>query len=423
MLLRGRTHQKALKHLAIWTGIPLASLFVIRSNYHFEPWYFAFIAPLFLVWAACGLEAVAETGAHLHPRFGRATVWAGLVGGVIWLSGSVLAEELGHAQSSWKDALREISGRCVPGDAVFLHPESGRDGPNRYYPLKPGCRLFDLAYLTHPQRERTVSLFTRQERIWLAAQATPSREDHQQAGNMRRLLERVYESKGEWNHGDILVTQYVKRRGISPGAVLSYLEPPSFPDRGVSRKAPIPVFSYLGNLQDAPEISWTIPRADGPSVRTIRLEAGREAAAPAPAREGHAYVLSGSVQTADGGVRRQKGDIFAWGGARRFALRAAARSSAMLIVLEGTDERPFMMRLKPGVTLASKPARRRTLGVVLSGRVKLQSPIHDLAEGGVSYFLTGDAFVTGKKYWPQRSMSAVGSEDLVLLVAAVRWRP
>ncbi|MEK6654217.1 MAG: hypothetical protein AABY92_03580 [Thermodesulfobacteriota bacterium] len=287
--------------------------------------------------------------------------------------------------------------------------------------MKSGCRLFDLSYLSRPQRERTISLFTRQEQIWLAAQATPSAEDQKQAGNIRRLLERVYEPKGEWDHGDILVTQYVKRRDISPGAVLSYLEPPSFPDRGVSRKAPIPVFSYLGNLQDAPEISWTIPRADGPSVRTIRLEAGRQAAAPA--RQGHAYVLSGSVQAAGSATSWKKGDILAWGGARRFALRAAARSGATLIVLEGTDEPPCMMRLKPGVTLASKPARRRTLGIVLSGRVKLQSPLFGLSEGGISHFLAGDAFVTGKKYWPQRSMSAVGSEDLVLLVAAVRWRP
>jgi len=420
VILRRRTHQQALWHLAVWTGLPLASLFILRAHYHFEPWYFSFIAPLWLIWVACGLEAVAEAGARLHPRFGRAAAWAGLALGVVWLNGSVLSEELGHAQSAWKDALGEISGRCVPGDAVFLHPESGRDGPTRFYPLRSGCRLFDLSYLSRPQRERTISLFTRQERIWLAAQATPSVEEQEQAGNIRRLLERVYEPKGEWNHEEILVTQYVKREGISPGAVLSHLDPPSFPDRGASHKAPIAGFSYLGNLQDASEISWTIPRADGPSVRTIHLEAGREAAAPA--RQGHAYVLSGSVQAADGGIRWQKGDILVWGGARSFFLRAAARSGATLVVLEGTDEPPFLMRLKPGVTLESKPARRRTLGVVLSGRVKLQSPLHGSAEGGTAHFLTGDAFVTGQKYWPQRSMSGIGSEDLVLLVAAVRRR-
>lgn len=422
VILRGRTHQKTLRHLAVWAGLPLASLFILRSHYHFEPWYFAFIAPLWLLWAAFGLEAVAEAGVRLHPRFGRAAVWAGLALGVVWLNGSVLSEAIGHAQSSWKDALGEISGRCVPGDAVFLHPESGRDGPTRYYPLKTGCRPFDLSYLSRPRRERTISLFTRQERIWLAAQATPSVEDQEQAGNMRRLLERVYEAKGEWKHGDILVTRYVRRPGISPGTVLPDLDPPSLPGPASARKTPMRGgFSYLGNLGDAPEVSWTIPRADGPSVRTIRLEAGRQVTAPV--RQGHAYVLSGSVQASDSGVRRQKGDVFAWGGARRFALRTAARSGATLIVLEGTDERPFLMRLKPGVTLASKPARRRTLGVVLSGRVKLQSPIHGSAEGGIAHFLTGDAFVTGQKRWPQRSMSVIGSEDLVLLVAAVRRFP
>lgn len=414
-VLRWRNDRDSLLHIALWLGAPLASLFVVRSYYHFEPWYFAFLAPLWLIWAACGIDAVVDELARAHPRWGRATL-VGLTGLAVWLNGGALLDYYSVARSGWKDAIAEINAGCVPGDVVFLQPESGRELVTRYYSLARGCRLFDLSYLSRPDRDATGTLFGRHRRIWLAAQDVPVPIQREEASRVRSLLERAYGRQVEWMHKDIRVVLYERRRGAATAGAFIGLAAAPFP-AGYSKgneRLPASEF-FIGNLGDAPEVVWSIPRSSGPLVRMIRLEPGGEAASPLQA--GHAYVLSGAVQAVGGRSRWQEGDILAWGGDKRFLLRAARGTRAAVLQLSPTDEVPSLVRVRPGETLDS--VDRRSLVVVLRGRLKLRTPFHGPEEGGELYFLKGDAFTRRRARWHDSRVSNAGPEDAILLIAGI----
>lgn len=406
LLLRWRREREALALPLLWTALPLASLVLLRSYHHFEPWYFAFLAPLWLVWAGAGAAAA-------QRRLGRGGS-AALAAAIVITNAAALARYHTAPHAGWREGLTAVNARCTTGDAVFLHPRTSGGSVARYYALREDCRLYDISHLLAPTA-RTRDLFERHARVWLVSHATRSPEELREAGEIRSLLGRFYEADGNSVYGSVVVSSFSRRGSLPPIAIRDNAAAPRAWGKNLNDHERF----YLGNLGDAPELAWPVPRAGGATLKTLALTHDR--AVLPPKHPSYAFVLSGAV-TAPDGLRRSEGDIFAWGGERRFPLTAANARGAQLLLFSLLDEPPFLVRHKPGERADANHGRRRIVCVVLQGQLELRLPWWAPRSNGKRQFATGDAFMARRRRYP-RTIVNTGFDDLILLIAPVRARP
>jgi len=406
--LRRAAGARAYACLGLWLLLPPLSLAVVRSHYHFEPWYFVFQVPILMVWAASGFAAAASRIGGADPSR-RAAAWALLLGAALALTAAPLRRHYSWAGEPWRDAVGAINRGCRAGDAVFFHPGWGRDGVTRHYELEPECRLYDPTYLTAQAGAAAPEVFARHPRVWTVFARTSAAREREEAGRATDLLERYYDLETRAELEGAQVSCYRRNRTALPAPAARPPGPARF-----SHGGPLQVH-FLGNLAEAP----ALPLRPGVSVEELRLGPGQGWTGAGPTAL--LFCRSGSARLREAGreSRLNPGDLFRPDDGAPFGLRAEGSGAVVVRVGARREAAPWALlrRLGAGSWSLRPPGTawpERTLAVVLEGRLRLMGL--PPAEERALYLRQGDVFVGGRRAWPPSLYQSAGPEDLLLLL-------
>jgi uncharacterized membrane protein len=441
---RGREGLRRGAPLLLWLILPLVSLALVRSRTHFELRYFIFMLPLWLVWAAAGLSALASRLAGRLSRRPGSRRWAHLALAMLLLSGSVpsLRAYYGLPKSRLREAFAAIDAECSPGDAVVVYPAWDTLWYG-YYRLKDGCRLLHPSSLLEGSPAfAPEGVLGARPRVWLAGTWIGDMARAEEFARVRGLLEKacslekelVFSSRDP--NDDYRVFSYRCRGGTGADRAAPAAPRPPRPSfwrgEGYWLLANLP--QTAGRLRGA----WNFSQ-------DLALTAGREGSLSVGPRGAVLLAWEGRGELRGAGRAEgfAAGDVFflpagvpwRWRGAGdalmlRIDLPAAAAGEARLrrlgstrdpgaageesVLARGAGWRVVLFRLEPGsaqtVTRGARPPLPRMLSVVCRGRLRIRKK-HD-----VFHPFEGDVFLTEKlgipRAWRVENAGAEPSVEL-----------
>lgn len=400
-VLRGREGWRRTAPLLAWILIPLASLAVVRTRTHFELRYFIFLLPMWLLWAASGLSAVASSlGA-------RRRVLLGLVAALIAFETPSLAGYYRLPKSRMRETFDLVNASCSAGDAVVMYPAWDTLWYG-YYRLKEGCRLFHPANLQEDSPAFSPeTIVGASRRVWLAGTWVADPVRAEEFERMRGLLsrrcepeeERVFRSRDP--NDDYRVSSYrcrAERAAPRPAAAPSVARDPRpsfWRWEGYRLLANLP--QAVGRARERRRFSKDLALVSG---KTGRIDAGP--------RDKILLVWNGEGTLAGPGAAEgfSTGDVFFLPGSGTLRWRSASPDAALLeldlpggadasggvprrlgnaldpglaqaetVLLRGRGWRLVVFRMEPGAEQSaapdSDPPMARMLSVLLRGRLRI----------------------------------------------------
>jgi hypothetical protein len=378
-----KTRPKQTALLAGWILLPLGSLFLLPSSHHFEPRYFAFIIPAYLVLAAAGIGAIAEIPSAARMR---AALLLLLLLAAAAVQTRTLLGRRNAPYPGWREAIAHVNAGCSEGDAVVFYPPAQEEFLPRFYPLSRRCRQYSAAYLLSDRPYRIAELIRRHPRLWLISRGFPSRTDRDGWPAASGRLETYYSTGESVPFQELRVTEYRRR----PGDRI----PHDIPERlRFTAKRKIPPTSDYRLVANMIEILDSLPRTSSvesrillpPSraprpVSVVRLAPGARFTGPAPADPALMFVWSGTVSLrgAAAPLTLAAGGLADAPSPQR-PVRASADGAVLLLFpcCSSGGALPGRESLPPGGSLPEphREVDQRSLLLVLRGPLILERPI------------------------------------------------